>query len=293
MKKIIILGNTSEASRCAEKLRQENKGYSITILTTDGACPYDETKLSLFAGEEISLKDTSVKPKDFYEKNNIQIISDKKLTRINTKRARIFGEDREQWEYDVLIIADLPNKRFPEIKGANKEGIYNFRSLTHLEDLVKKYPFIETIIIETNSVEGFKFAASLIKKGKEVAIISSEAQMAIPEDVQNLLTSETARFQIFADNAIAEILGDSDIKAVRLKSGKVLGCQAVAVEAMREDYRIFSDWDITEKISANEYGETSVENVFVVQNVLQAEGACLKILSKEAGAATVGTAQEA
>jgi NAD(P)H-nitrite reductase large subunit len=292
MKKIIILGNTSKAFVCAEKLRHENKGYVITILTTDGAYPYDETKLSFFAGEEISLKDISVKPKDFYEKNNIHIVSDKKFTRINTKRSRIFGEDKEQWEYDVLIIVDLPNKRFPDIKGTNKEGLYNFRSLTHLENLIKKYPFTETVVVETNSVEGFKFAASLVKKGKEVVVVSSETQMDIPEDLRSLLTNETARFQTCADNAIAEILGDSDIKAVRLKSGKVLGCQAVAVESMREDYRIFSDWDITESISANEYGETSIENIFVVQNVLQAEGACSKILSKEAGVTPVGTAQE-
>ncbi len=269
MKRIFIVGNTLAAAKTAELIRRQDAESELTIFSTDGLYPYEADRLvGLIAGK--NSKDMLVQSKDFYEKNKITVLLDKTISKINLKRSRIFTEQKDQMEYDVLVIADLPAKKFPDVKGANKEGIFNFRSLPQVETLVKKLLLAETIAIQADSFEAFEFACALKKKGKEVFLFvsensfltqkfSSEAQRQIVEyfGVKGL--------PIYISNEIVEILGDSDVKAIRLKSGKVLAAQIVLLENMREDWRIFSENDqfqINARFEVSEAMETTIPNVY-------------------------------
>jgi nitrite reductase (NADH) large subunit len=269
MKRIFIVGNTLAASKTAELIRRQDAEAELTIFSTDGFYPYEADRLVGLMGGKSS-KDMLVQPKDFYEKNKITVLLDKTISKINLKRSRIFTEQKDQLEYDILVIADLPAKKFPDLKGANKEGIFNFRSLPQVEALVKKLLLAETIAIQADSFEAFEFACALKKRGKEVSLFisdnsfltkkfSSEAQRQIIEyfNVKGL--------PIYIANEIVEILGDSDVKAIRLKSGKVLAAHVVLLENMREDWRIFSENEqhqISGRFEVSEAMETSVANVY-------------------------------
>ena len=51
------------------------------------------------------------------------------------KRKKIFTDDKEQIDYDVLVVTDTPENRFPDIKGVNKAGVFGFKKLKDIEEI--------------------------------------------------------------------------------------------------------------------------------------------------------------
>lgn len=274
MKKIFIIGNTAAAAKSAEWIRQHDQESSVTLISTDAHYPYDANRLSEFLGGEIPQKDLLIKPKDYYAKNNITVLLDKKISKINLKRSRIFTEAKDQWEFDILILTDLPDKKFPDMKGSNKEGIYHLRSFPQVDLMLKKLLVTETIAVQSDTFEGLKTAYAIAKKGKEVIFFASNNSFILKglaeEPRRNMMESLSSKgMHIILVNEITEILGDSDVKAVRLKSGKVLAAQMVVFEDMREDWRIFSENElqVTNRFEVNEFFETSIRDVYALSTL--------------------------
>ena len=76
---------------------------------------------------------------------------------------------------------------------------------------------------------------------------------------------------IFCNNTIAELLGDSEAKAVRLTSGKVLASDLTIFEDLREDWRIFaeSELNIDKRILVDEFFRSNLPQVFAVDTAAQ------------------------
>jgi len=274
MKKIFIIGNTVAAAKSAEWIRQNDQDSNITLISTDGHYPYEADRLSDFLSGDISQKDLLIKSKDYYGKNNITVLLDKKISKINLKRLRIFTEAKDQLEFDTLILADLPDKKFPDLKGANKEGIFYFRSFPQVDSMLKKLLVTETIAVQSDTFEGLKVACAIAKKGKEVILFTSNNSFIFKtlaeKDRRHLMDYLSANgLHIILDNEIVEILGDSDVKAVRSKSGKVLAAQMVVFENVREDWRIFSENElqVTDCFEVNESFETSIKDVYALSTL--------------------------
>lgn len=276
MKKILIIGNTVAAAKSAEWIRQHDQESNITLISTDAHYPYEADRLSEFLAGEITQKDLLIKPKDYYEKKNITVLLDKKISKINLKRSRIFTEAKDQLEFDILILADLPDKKFPDMKGSNKEGIFHYRSFPQIDLMLKRLLVTETIAVQSDTFEGLGVACAIARKGKEVILFASPNSFILKglaeKERCHLMDYLSANgLHIILDNEIVEILGDSDVKAVRLKSGKVLAAQMVVFEAVREDWRIFSENEIqvTDRFEVNESFETLIKDVYALSTLVK------------------------
>ena len=83
-------------------------------------------------------------------------------------------------------------------------------------------------------------ACALSQLKKEVTVISSSTGLMpdfFDEETGLLLKQilEGKGIRVFSENAIEEILGDVEVKAVKLKSGKVLGCDTVIFDEAKTD----------------------------------------------------------
>ena len=61
------------------------------------------------------------------------------------KRKKIVIEDNGQIDYDILIITDTPENRFPTIKGANRTGIYGYKKLKDVDQMLNVLPVGDTV----------------------------------------------------------------------------------------------------------------------------------------------------
>ncbi len=274
MTKIIILGCSLAGIKIAEEIRQKGFSGEIIILTLEENLPYFRGMFADFIAHQISRQHLHYHPAAYYQKLQIQCLMDKKASRINFKRNRVYTGDGGSLAYDILILTDTDAAAYPAIKGTGKSGVYALRRLADVQDFMKNLPMFDNIVMESESLQGLKLTSALHKLGKEVVwpfsgkhLFSSWLDEESAAVIQIIL--EDAGIRLVEENTIAEILGDGEAKAVRLKSGKVLGAQAVIFTDLLPDLKIFKDTDLRfeENILVDNEFRTNISNVFAVDRI--------------------------
>ncbi len=274
-KKIIILGNSSGIPALIESIRIHDVESDITLVSPDGQWPYDRNLLVPLLAKEISPSQALIKSAEFYAQNKVEAVFDKKVTKINFRKNQItLGEKEAVLDYDILVVSSLPERKLPDIKGVNKEGVWALGQLAAVSQFIKELPFIETLVIQSSSSFGLKMAEAALKREKEVILLTDST----------LKTSSAAPsegIRCVEDNPLMEVLGETDVRAVRLKSGKVLACDAVFFGELSPHFRLFQDTAVSvqERIVVNGELKSSVDNVYAFDEAI--EGASWDYLEKE------------
>ncbi|MBI5150598.1 MAG: FAD-dependent oxidoreductase [Candidatus Omnitrophica bacterium] len=278
MKKIVVLGSSIAAVKALEEIRQTEPQSEATILSSDGSHPHDRTLFIPVLTKELDYKKILYKPNDFYEKQGIQVVTDSKVSRVNLRKKKITTEDKRQFDYDVLMIADVPGWKLPEIKGNTKTGAYSLKNLKELDQVLDILPLIETVVVQSDTLEGLRIAAAFARRGKETAWVVSTPTI-LPEFLETEQARKAAeilqndKLRVICANAIAEMLGEGEVKAVRLKTGKVIAAQLVIFPEAREDWRLLAEsaLTITGTVAVNEQLYTGLEGVFAVDRAARGE----------------------
>ncbi|HLD69841.1 MAG TPA: FAD-dependent oxidoreductase [Candidatus Omnitrophota bacterium] len=299
MKKIIVIGNSIAGVKALETIRGFDAESDLTIFALDGFYPYNRELFVDYFLKKIKESKLSYKPKEFYEQNRINVILQRQISRINFKNKRIFTPEKDQIDFDILIIADTHQVKFPDIKGTSKTGVFALRKLSDLKKIIAALPFVETIVIETNSPQGFRMADAFKKAGKEVIVVlpspiinfrhseehsdeeshpkeilrfaQNDEKALFPNTLVITQKLEQTGIQVILDSSIAEILGEAEVKAIRLKSGKVLAAEMLVFTDTPPDLRLFNDTglEMGEKIWVDSSFKTNLEGVFALDHAAQ------------------------
>jgi nitrite reductase (NADH) large subunit len=270
MNNIVFIGNSLAAVKAIEDIRQVNSSVGITLIT-DGYYPYDRERLFSYLAKEIKEKQTLVRPESFYKEHKVRVITDQTITRFNFKRNQIFFENKEQLEYDILVLADIAAPRWPDIKGTHKQGVAHVVRLKDVKAVAEQLPFIETVTVQLTSMTGFRTLCALSNAVKEVVVSTPSNEILkgwLDADSSSMLKQllEQSGVRLMLDNPIEEILGDTEAKAVRFKSGKVFAADIIILDDLRLDTRIIKESGL-ELIGSY---QTNFKNVYLVDAFLHA-----------------------
>ncbi len=272
---IVILGGSPAGVKIIEEIRQHDSSADISIISFDGHYPNKRDAFTSFIGKETTPTEVFYKSKDFYEKNNVNVVLDKKISRINLRRKKIFMENKEQIDYDILVITDTSENRFPNIKGTNKGNVFGYKKLGDVDKIVNALPIIKTVVIQSDSFSGLQAAASFVKREKEVILVSSEHDFLGRHFSGEALDWLVGQFEvkglrIMRASTISEILGDKEAKAIKLGSGKVFASEVILFMETDEDLRLFSGLETCagQKIDVDDsFKAKGIEGLFVADQV--------------------------
>jgi NAD(P)H-nitrite reductase large subunit len=274
MKKIVVLGNSITAIKVIEEIKFSGEDVEAVVISSENTFPYYRNLLNTLPGKKNQQNKILYRSNEEYQKEKIGFIFDKAVTRINFKRNRLTLEDKEQIDYDVLLLSDLVRDPFYGVKGANKEGLYNLKRLSDMTALSKSLALIETLVVQSDSFAGLEMARAFCEIKKEVILLTSEKNI-----LGNFLASDDALalevilqeqgLRIMKDSQIVEILGDTQAKAIRLQTGKVFGCQAILTDCDLPDLRLFKETQLqcSQRVSVNTAHQTNFDNVFALDAV--------------------------
>ncbi len=251
MTKILIVGNSLAAVGAIEHIRQQNADAQVALFATESSLPYDRHLLpSLVAGK---IKEIKIHPmaEDFFRKHKVDVITGEKLARISVKRKYVTTEKKTQIGYNRLVLLDTGALILPAVKGHHKKGVFDAWTLTSAKALVKHMPFADNFAVSVSNPQGLNIACALSDLKKEVMVVCSTATFwpdMLDEETGALLKQvlEGKGIRVLAENDIEEILGDTDVKAIRLRSGKVVACEAVILDQARPDMRMLSEPELPE-----------------------------------------------
>ena len=243
MNKILVVGNSLAVTKTIENIRQNDQESAITLFCTESLLPYDRWALSSLVAGKIKESQTHPLADEFFRQQNVEVIANEKLLRISLKRKYVSTESKRQIDYDQLMVADLGSLMPLSVKGHHRQGVFDCALLSSVKGLVKYLPFIDTAFLEVTNIHGLNMACALHGLGKEVVIVCSGQGLLhdfLDEETSNLLKQivESKGLRVFTKNTIEEILGDAEVKAVKLQSGKVIGAQMVVVDSLALDWRL-------------------------------------------------------
>jgi len=277
MKQFVIIGNSAAGVSCVEAIRQRDKESKIVIICDEDYPAYCRCLISYYLAGEVKEEKILYRPEDFYKENNIELLLNKKVVRVDPKKNRVILEDKSQFNYDSLLIATGASPKFPELKGIKKNGVFGFRTLKDVKAIDGLLPIVKTACVLGGGLIGLKAAYALRKRNIEVKVIVKSKQV-----LSQMLDSQAAGFvqqrleengiEIISGQDVIEVIGNGDIKAVKLDSGKVFGCSLVIVGkgvAPNTDLIKETEIKVNEGIIANNLLQTNIPNIYTAGDVCE------------------------
>ena len=240
MSTIFVCGASFAGVKAAQDLQKKCPNDTVVLYSLDGSAPISQEGIKDVLANAKTMKAIEC------DCEGITVVTDQNVSRINLNRKRLYLESKEQIPFDQLVLTDTGSWRLPDIKGTNKNGSFVLKSRKDLEKFLDQVLLADDIVVQTDRLEGLLYALALTKRERTLSLVYSGKSM-IPTntdpEVQEAFVQwcESQNLKVYLQTTIDEILGDSDLKAVRLSNQKVLAAQCVLFTQARLDVRIFSE----------------------------------------------------
>jgi len=277
MKQIVIIGNSAAGVAALEAIRKKDKQNKITVISDEDYPSYCRCVISDYLAGKVEQDQLIYRSGEFFSENNIELILNRKIIEVRPKKNQIIAEDKTKFEYDYLVLANGASPKFPDIKGSNKRGVFGFRTIKDTKEILDLAQIADTVCVLGGGLIGLKAAYGLKKRGLDVKVIIKSKQVLsqiIDEQAASLFRKrlEENGIQILTGLGVGEILGNGDAKALKLDSGKVIGCQIIIVaKGVGPNIDLVKDTDIeiNKGILVDEYMHTNIENIFAAGDVVE------------------------
>jgi nitrite reductase (NADH) large subunit len=277
MKQFIIIGNSAAGIAAAEAIRSKDKQTKIVIISDEDYFSYCRCLISYYLAAEIEEEKIIYRDKSFYEQNNIELILNKKVQRLDPKKARVILEDKTSYSYDALVIATGASPKFPTLPGIKKRNVTGFRTIKDAKAISGLVPVTHSACVLGGGLIGLKSAYALSKRKVEVKVIIKSKQVLsqmIDQTAAGMVQRrlEENGIEIMFGLEVCEIIGNGDIKAVKLDSGKAIGCSTVIVaKGISPNIDLIKDTgiNINQGIIVDENMQTNIPNIYACGDVCE------------------------
>jgi NAD(P)H-nitrite reductase large subunit len=290
MKQYVIIGNSAAGISAVEAIRKRDKESKVIIISDEDYPAYCRCLISYYLAGEVKEDKILYRPANFYQENNLELLLNKKVERVDPKKNRVILEDKSQFNFDSLLIATGASPKFPTMPGIKKRGVFGFRTIKDAQDISGLLPVAKTACVLGGGLIGLKAAYALKKRNLEVKVIIKSKQV-----LSQMLDFEAAQFvqrrleengmEIILGQDVTEVIGNGDIKAVKLDSGKAIGCSLIIVgKGVSANIDLVKDTEIkvNEGIIANNLLQTNIPNIYTAGDVCESFDVTLGSLSVNA-----------
>ncbi len=277
MKKYLIIGNSAAGIAAIEAIRKKDKESKIVVVSDEGYRAYCRCLISYYLAGEVKKENIFYRPDNFYKENKVDLLLNKKVNSVMPKKNRVACEDKSQIDYDSLLIATGASTKYPEIKGIKKKGVFGFRTLKDVMDIEGLLPVTKSVCVLGGGLIGLKAASALRKRNIEVKVIIKSKQV-----LSQVLDYEAAGFvqkrleekgiEIVLGQDAVEIIGNGEVKAVKLESDKVIASSLIiAAKGVSPNIDLVKGTDIkiNEGIISNDILQTNIPNIYTAGDVCE------------------------
>lgn len=175
--RFVIVGGGAAGFAAAERLRRENFGGEVMILSADAHPPVDRPNLSKdFLAGKAPEDWVFIKPPRFYEQRDIHLELAATVTKLDTSDRRVGLADGRSFAFDRLLLATGAEPIRLAIPGAERPHVFTLRSLDDSRAIVEKAGGSKVAVVVGASFIGLEVAASLIERGLKVHVVAPDSR---------------------------------------------------------------------------------------------------------------------
>ena len=279
MKNIIILGAGQSAAYAAKQIREVDKDSQITIIGEEKNLPYERPPLSKdYILGRLKLEQFLFFSNEFYQQNNINIITQEKIVKVDFNKKTLTSSKNNDFNYDQLLIATGSKNRQFDIENLDKKiqnEIIYLRNIEESEEIKKRINIANEILVIGGGFIGLEIASSASQLGKKVTIVEMGNQLmgrVIPKEIADMIQSvhEENGNTIYLQTQIKKITKKNNSFQILLNSKTTLSADLIIVgigSSPNNSLFVDSSLEIDNGIITDEFSRTSIPDVFAAGDV--------------------------
>lgn len=228
-----ILGGGAAGYMAAQTLREDGFAGRIMMITQEKKMPYDRPPLSKdYLQGETKSKDLPLRDEAFYQKYDIEVLTNKIAKEVDSKQKKISFESGDSLIYDTLLVATGGIPRKMDVPGAALKHIYVVRSFDSANTLINAVKNVKNVVVVGASFIGMEAAASLQSRGLSVTVVAPDDvpfAKTLGPDIgtffKNLHEKHGVQFKL--GTKVKAFEGNSEVANVLLESGERLEADVV------------------------------------------------------------------
>jgi len=230
----LVIGNSAGGIGAAEAIRECDPSGRLLIVSDEPYPAYSRPLISEYLSRQRSLETMLFRSPGFYAQNRIDLLSGEHVTIIDpvNKTACLENGSFISWQKLLLATGGLPI--VPDIKGAEKEGVFSFTCLDDAKKIDAYLTGVNSAVVIGGGLIGISVTEALSRRG----IITTVVEMK--DRVLNMILDESASaiagrslaeagIRIITADTVAEITGNDRVDGVVLASGRKINCETVIV----------------------------------------------------------------
>jgi len=234
--KAIIIGNGLAGTMAAKTLRELNPLVEVVVFAEEKYPYYPRPNLIDYIAGKLPYGRIFAFSEGWHVRQKIDIRLGNAVRKIHprSREVELDGDRREP--YDVLLIANGASASVPPIKGVDKKGVFALRTLDDAQAIIDFVQDHRQVVIIGGGLLGLEIARAIRSRGAEVEVVEFFDRLLPRQlDVQgaSVLRSQIEGLGIRVRLGVTteEILGQEDVKGIRLKDGADIGADMVVIAA--------------------------------------------------------------
>lgn len=275
--KIVIIGAGPAGVTAAETLRQYGSQDEIVMVTEEPYAPYSPPAMVTYfeTGEPVHFW----RGQDFAQRLGITYRAGARVAAVLPREHALRLEDGEAISYDKLVIA-TGGRLYAPLEGADKPGVYNFKSLSAAEELLGRVKAgqARTALIVGAGFIGVEIGLLLADMGLQVTqlirsrVMRSMLDPETSELILGMMQQRAINVIRGADADAVAFLGEPRATAVQMRSGAERAADVlVAATGLRPNVAFLagSGFELEWGILVDEYQRTNQPDVYAAGDVAE------------------------
>ena len=291
--KVLIIGGVAAGTKVAAKLKREDFGADVTILTMGKDISYAGCGLPYYVGNVIrDRKQLIVNTPDSFEKlTGVRVVTETEAVKVNRQEktveavSTVTGE-RSVYGYDKLVIATGASPIKPPLEGMDLEGVFFMRTPKDAITLRERIEAgdVKRAVVVGGGFIGLEVAENLLAQGIKVSVIDMAPHVLpgfdpeMAEYVEEHLADKG--IMTFTGTRLEGFLGEGRLEKVQTSRRAMKADLAVLSIGIRPNTGFLADSGIelmpNKTVKVDAYFRTSDENIYAV-------GDCATVTNRETG----------
>lgn len=271
---VVVVGGAIAGYNVVRRLRQDGYDKKITMIDAKSTLPYDRSELSTgWMLDQDKKTPPLFQQEQFFKDSKIEVKLNTEVIELIPEEKTIVTQSNEKILYDTLVLATGSSLRKLGARGEDANGIFYLRSYEDALEIKGWTKGAKNVAVVGAGFIGLEMAATFSRLGLNVTVIEYSDY-----PLGRILGQDASEYfmKMHEDQGVKFITGagadsfrkddEGNVTAVVATNGQEIACDmAIIGVGVTPDQSIqHPDLKVDGGIVVNEYGETSLPNIYAV-----------------------------